>query len=1269
MKLWRGLWRWLAGSFAVAVLLLGLATGLFRVLVPTLPQYQRDIEAWASAALKVPVTLGSYDLRWSLTGPQLVFFDAELWTPDHSERVLHADGGAVRLSLVDLARGRLRPASLVLRGVEITIERDAVGDWRVLGRELHAVSGAGATSVLPRGQLELQDATVIISDGQGAPVRLSGVRLNFEGGSDYLRLDGALDLPEQSDGHLEVVVQTDAGNFERWQLYVRSERFDLGLLGRLAPQLQGRVRAGRADLTLWASLNGRRMEEGSLVLDARDLSLGTGAAEGPAMSAPADYETLGGRFGWNRVPGGWHLHGESVQFAHAGHHWPAANFRVDLGDGGEVSALHADYVRLEDLTPMLDWLADGDAKTFASSLNPRGEVQDLTFQRVGTGSAVKLSGYFTDLGFEPVNAAPGVTGLTGSVRMDEDSGRLELASSHLVTDWPTLFREPLPAAELHGALSWQRREQDWHVLSEELLLANEDLRSRAQLELTLPADGTSPVVNLQLAIEDADVAAASRYLPAHRMPQKVVNWLDTSLRGGRIVSASASLVGPITAFPFDGKEGDFRARVQFEDATLAYWSDWPVAEGIEGTVNFFDASMSGQVRKATVGGNRIAPALVNIADLREGVIEYTGRSSGDVDAVLGFLRASGLAQRSPLIEHGLEAGGPGELDLDFSLPVRRVNGTRVRGTMHVNGATVGLGGLRQRFEDVQGSIAYDDAGLHGDGLKALLLGRPVEVSVTPERAVDGRVSATVLDLDGRFDAIDLGAGLDARLGRLLAGSSIYHGHARLPQDQSPLEIDVQSDLAGTELRLPAPLAKEAGVPMALGVHARFPNADSALVNVTLGDARRALVETARDAQGWRFVRGSIDLAGGTPALAEARGLAVRGHIPELDFERWLAFDPGGNGGDPVLSFADLQIDVLTAFDQRFARVRAQVDRNDHEWLVQLDGNDLRGSLFVPVNARAQAPLVAKLDALHLTASESASDPADPRRLRPMQVEVADFSYGTMQFGKLALELAPLANGVRVTKLDTAAPSFTIKGSGQWLLTDFGHQSQLDFTLHSTDVAPTLAALDFESSLTAADADVTASVSWPGPPGPRFKEQMTGDVKIHVGKGQLTSVDPGAGRMFGLLSVAALPRRLSLDFRDVFEKGLAFDEIHGDFTLDGGNAYTNNLALEGPAADVGIVGRTGLVTRDYDQTAIVYANFGASLPVAGALAAGPAVGAALLLFSEIFKKPLKTMSSTHYRITGTWDDPLVERVTGGENENGEGARNAGLSNDLPIAEDR
>ncbi|MDH3417112.1 MAG: hypothetical protein OEM64_12455 [Gammaproteobacteria bacterium] len=129
-----------------------------------------------------------------------------------------------------------------------------------------------------------------------------------------------------------------------------------------------------------------------------------------------------------------------------------------------------------------------------------------------------------------------------------------------------------------------------------------------------------------------------------------------------------------------------------------------------------------------------------------------------------------------------------------------------------------------------------------------------------------------------------------------------------------------------------------------------------------------------------------------------------------------------------------------------------------------------------------------------------------------------------------------------------------------------------------------------------------------------------------------------------MSVAALPRRLALDFRDVFGKGFAFDKISSTFTLIDGNAYTCDLALEGPAADIVIVGRAGLVERDYEQIAVVSANFGNALPVAGALVAGPQVAAVLLIFSQIFKKPLKEVSQVYYDLGGTFDEPVVETAT-------------------------
>ena len=106
------------------------------------------------------------------------------------------------------------------------------------------------------------------------------------------------------------------------------------------------------------------------------------------------------------------------------------------------------------------------------------------------------------------------------------------------------------------------------------------------------------------------------------------------------------------------------------------------------------------------------------------------------------------------------------------------------------------------------------------------------------------------------------------------------------------------------------------------------------------------------------------------------------------------------------------------------------------------------------------------------------------------------------------------------------------------------------------------------------------------------------------QGPIAEFKPGAGRVLGLASIAALPRRLFGDFSDVTDKGLAFDTARGDFDFHGGNAYTDNVLIKGPAAEIGLIGRIGLKNNDYDQTAVVTGNMSNTLPIAGAWPAGP-----------------------------------------------------------------
>jgi uncharacterized protein YhdP len=226
-----------------------------------------------------------------------------------------------------------------------------------------------------------------------------------------------------------------------------------------------------------------------------------------------------------------------------------------------------------------------------------------------------------------------------------------------------------------------------------------------------------------------------------------------------------------------------------------------------------------------------------------------------------------------------------------------------------------------------------------------------------------------------------------------------------------------------------------------------------------------------------------------------------------------------------------------------------------------------------------------------------------------------------------------------------SPTFKINGDATWVVegSDVSRQrSELRLQLQSTKIGPTLQALGYEPVVEGEKAGVTLDLFWPGGPSEDFLNVAGGRVVVDLDKGQFLPVDPGGGRLVGLLSIAMLPRRLGLDFSDVVDKGLAFDQVKGEFRLDKGNAFTCNFGLEGPVTDIGILGRVSLRDRTYDQLAVVRPHVSDVLAVGG-FVGGPLVGGTVLLISQIFRKPLSSLGESYYRVSGGWDQPVIDKV--------------------------
>jgi uncharacterized protein YhdP len=303
-------------------------------------------------------------------------------------------------------------------------------------------------------------------------------------------------------------------------------------------------------------------------------------------------------------------------------------------------------------------------------------------------------------------------------------------------------------------------------------------------------------------------------------------------------------------------------------------------------------------------------------------------------------------------------------------------------------------------------------------------------------------------------------------------------------------------------------------------------------------------------------------------------------------------------------------------------------------------------MLVPFSFPGEVPLVLDLDRLRFGERAPGTDERaepDPRKLPAIRADLRDFVFDRRSFGHVQAEFSRGIAGLTLNRFTMQHPAFTAEGRGSWLVRGDAAECQLEFEAKTQDVKGLMAAMQLGTPVEGEHGRIGAQLSWSGPPEVSAIGRLSGRLEISAKDGNLTAVEPGAGRVFGLMSLAHLPRRLALDFNDLTGEGLSFDTLSGTFRLANGDAYTDNLTLRGSAAEIGLAGHTNLRDRTYDQTAVVTGQLGASLGVAGALAGGPVVGAALLLFSQVFKEPLKGVTRGYYRITGSWEDPQVRRI--------------------------
>lgn len=1251
---------------ALSILIICAATlvGMGKLLMPYSERYQPNLEAWLSREFGQKVTLESFAGEWNAFGPRL------------SLRGLRLQPLAGGTGEVAIAR-----AAVDLKPLNVFIPGKAWYNFLVIGADLrlihsrqdqYTLSGfgvggkgkdqdlSGLRNLVGIGELILENSRLeYIDEKHDVRLHLTAIDARLKLDDEFVALQIEARLSDAGTGR--VFGEVDASGLLKlahnkgleeahWQVTVR-ELLLASLQGRLPVNSLLPVE-GRVNAEFWCDWSAQRPLQAKGIVDLRNGRLLLDGQE-------TLVEHLHTRLAWQfHHKGDWRLDLDELLYDDGVESWTAPsialarNLDEDLGlwISADELPLHMPLQLTRNIMASFGTVWPGFLPGSASG-NVAGLelVLDRKWRlKLARGTAHQVS--ISDWG-----RWPDLRGIDAGIDLQRGFGTLSLQASRLDVQWPRMFRDALaftlPRCDLD--LAWGER---WQVVFHGCSLINDDLALTG--DFLLAGNAGRPAVDVNVDIIRGRMGKLAPYWPQGIMSKNVLNWLRRGLLGGDITGGRVQIVGDMDDWPFRHQKGRFDAVVQISAAELDYSPGWPKAQGIDATARFAGASMTVKGAVGNIAGAEVRLATADIADFKTPVLQLDYDAISTLDSLIGFIVQSPLEQQLNADLARFDFSGPADTSGSLQIPM----GTATGGVV-VDGQVSLRGG---RFIDpksavvldaIEGAIHYSQKGIKGSGLRAQFKNKPARLDLAGDKDAGERFRA---DVSGVFDVQDVVPGFVlasyTELNRL-QGEADWRLSVVIPAvpagQDSAAELVMRSDLIGVAIDLPDPLRKGTSERWPLELH--YPlNGLSGLLNLDLSDRMQLRLDippAVKNGGGKAAIgRALVHLGGGATDLPQPGLMRIEGAADSLDLDGWVdlitARVKEGRGLPGLhLERCEVTVGQMRFLDRLFSDVGIDLSISQGDIQATFSAADIHGQVVFSPASGASGSLSADFERLVLARSVSSGVDmqSNPGQLPALHLYAKSFQYTGIEMGATRIEAYPTSAGFHFEKVESESDHLSVRASGDWLRVDDGQRSDFSILVTAESLGELLHTMDFGSALEGGQTVLHFDAWWPGSPAAFALSRLNGELEFSVSQGQITNAGSGTGRILGLLSIQALPRRLTLDFRDVFDSGFVFEEAKGTFHMENGMASTDDVVLASSAARITLSGSTDLVAQQYDQIMTVQPGLGNTLPVIGALAGGPGGAAAGLALQGLLQKQLGHASQVQYTITGSWDQPLIEPV--------------------------
>lgn len=1239
LLVWGGLIAWLL--FAALVL------GLRYAVLPKIADYREEIEVSVSQAIGLPVHIGAIQARWRGLNPDLILDEVTV-ADRHGARAFSLSRVEAVLSWQTLLRGRPILGLLAFERPVLHVRRERDGRISIAGVEAEGEGDpAFAEWVLEQKRIRVRNATVVWEDRQrGAPpLALEDLQFALDNSGRRHRFGLSAAPPGELAARIELRGEV------RGQLGEALERLsgklflelDYADLAGWHPWLDYPVHLprGRGAMRVWGDF-----DEGAGKLTA-DLALEDLRIRVAPSLPELDLTALRGRLEGRYQPGDWALAAKRLELQTLdGLRVAPSDFqlawRQEARTGAITGEASANFLDLGALAHLAAYVPlDARSRELLNRHRPQGRITELKAGWTLLGDVLQrysLKAGFRQLGLQAGGYFPGAEGLNGSVDFNERSGVVQVDAAASRLSLPAVFPEPdIPLESLRARASWANQDGRSEVRIEKLEFAGPDAAGSANGRYDYTGNGPG-IIDLQARVDRANGTAVWRYMP-HAVNAEARAWLRRAIVAGRGSEGRLVLKGDLRDFPFrDPAKGIFKVTAKATDAKIDYADGWPVIEGISADMQF-GVGMQIQASKGRILGATISSTRVELPDFesREERLLVRGLAHGPTSEFLAFIDKSPVAEAIDHFTDGMKASGDGSLDLKLDLPLRHLKDTKVAGDYRFVNNQIHILPALPALTQVNGRLQITENSIQGQDIAGRAFGGGFKVQI---RSAGDRVAVQAA---GMAQATEVGRHFGWPLLNYLSGSTNWKADIAVRKRQ--VKVVVDSDLQGVSSPLPDPLNKTAAVALPLRVEVSNGEMQREQFRVTVGRIAQGLIVNRAGG----LERGVLAVGGADLRLPDA-GLAIRVATPRIDADAWRNYlgGTGGGGagnGDATASLAGLSLKAqsLRLFGRDFSQVDATLRPRDNGWQIGLNTREAVGDILWRSAGEGAVEGTFRRLQVQPAAEASEANVSVINSLPAMTLSVEDFLLGDKSLGHLELKARNEKGAWRLEQLSLQNPDGSLAGRGIWN-NQGRHQTRLDFELVARDVGKLLDRLGYVEVIKRGSARMAGNIQWQGPLTALHYPSMNGQMTIEAGKGQFNKLEPGVGKLLGLISLQAIPRRLSLDFRDIFSDGLAFDSIDGKLAIQGGVMRTvEPLHIAGPAAQVEIEGSSDLQKETEDLRVLVRPEIGGLAAVGTAALFHPITGAAALLANTVLQKPLNRLFSYRYRVTGTWSDPLVSKT--------------------------